>query len=95
MLTVSQTEFRNNFATQGGNIYNAGTLNLEDGVEFDINGGGISKFTSNTSQSTGGYTAIHINATGWWIITDKNQKQHPSLIRLQKERTDDSSCRSD
>lgn len=47
------------------------------GVTFDANGGGISKFTSNTSGSTNenGY-ANNLNRTGTWVITDANQKQH-------------------
>ena len=47
------------------------------GVTFDANGGGISKFTSSTSGSTGeGGYANNLNRTGTWVITDANQKQH-------------------
>lgn len=48
-----------------------------NGVTFDANGGGISKFTSTTAGSTGenGY-ANNLSRTGTWVITDINQKQH-------------------
>ena len=47
------------------------------GVTFDANGGGISKFTSNSdgSTETNNY-AYNLTKTGTWVITDANQKQH-------------------
>ena len=60
-------------------IWNGDPVYVTDsaGVTFDVNGGGISKFTSNTSGSTGenGWNN-NLNRTGRWTITDVNQKQH-------------------
>ena len=59
------------------------------GVTFDINGGGISKFTSINSaynpNNTGNYTrnTLENNLAGSWVITDANNKQHTMSGRVQ------------
>ena len=46
-------------------------------LTFDANGGGISRFTSDTGGTTGeGGYADNLARTGSWIITDANGKQH-------------------
>lgn len=46
-------------------------------TSFDCNGGGISRFNSDTNGTTGeGSYASNLSKTGSWIITDANQKQH-------------------
>ena len=49
----------------------------EDGVTFNVNGSGISKFTADTSQGSGTTAEGRPNATGSWTITDINNNAHP------------------
>ena len=79
--TSYNTDFTGGFLSgrydDDGVWYDEPVIATINGVDIDVSGGGISKFTSNTSGGTGeGSYAGNLNRTGSWILTDINGKQY-------------------
>ncbi len=79
--TAYNTDFTGGFLSgrydDDGVWYDEPVIATINGVDIDVSGGGISKFTSNSSGGTGeGNWANNLNRTGSWILTDINGKQY-------------------
>ncbi|MBQ9900015.1 MAG: hypothetical protein IJM36_02670 [Acholeplasmatales bacterium] len=79
--TSKNTDFTGGFLSgrydDDGVWYDEPVIATINGVDIDVSGGGISKFTSTTNGSTGeGNWANNLNKTGSWILTDINGKQY-------------------